>query len=90
MAEIVQPAASQEAVAASVNALQTTSTNPSGAVAIDQAKATFANIGDLRTKYPEIYNAFLMAFANRLRSDQERSNQRIINALREQRSRNGG
>ncbi len=59
------------------------------AAAVDTVTAREIKVNsmeELKVKAPEIYNAFMMSFANDIRGQMQRSNDRITEELRKQRS----
>lgn len=71
----IDPVASLSGIQAAGTQAQVTSVQGSlsqGTNEIDPAKATVANIDELKTKYPDLYKAFMLMWASQLRAEQQR------------------
>lgn len=49
----------------------------------DPTKITFSNLDELKTKYPDIYNAFMLAWASQIQIDMQRHSDEALERMKE-------
>lgn len=82
------PVGSVQSIQAAASEAQVTSVQASlqNSGEVNASTATFSSMEDMKLKYPEVYNAFMLAFANNMRAEQQRLNDRVVEEMKKQRS----